>query len=358
MVPFKNFAIGATPRKAALIIAESEESIQESYDTGKKWPLPHGSLSEAVLKSTGTVRTVRTLAKPRDAEAEALKQEVAIMKTLDHVNILQLLEVFEDAKSVYLVTEHCPGGMLQQALTRLEHFSEAHTATLMRQLFRVVRHVHERRLCHRNLAMNCLLLATAGEVNTESVLKVGGFNMASKFDDDTPLREPCGAVGYMAPEVIDKEYSSPCDLWSCGVIMFYMLCGYLPFTGESDQEVMRECHRGAFFFHPVNWGKISDSAKELIRYLLKRRASQRCTAVQALHHEWFKGPKRHMDAAALKGLGGETKAIDELATDISTSDLGALDLELDADPAVEDDLRSPIHVNSSFKPTLLMGDVA
>uniref|UniRef100_A0A7S1Q883 Protein kinase domain-containing protein n=1 Tax=Alexandrium catenella TaxID=2925 RepID=A0A7S1Q883_ALECA len=356
MSPFK---LGSAPRKPALIVAESEESLQDTYDTGKKWPFPHGSLRDIVLRSTGIVRTVRTVVKQKDTDAEVLKQEVAIMKNLEHPNILQLLEVFEDAKSVYLVTEHCAGGTLLQSLTEAQRFSETQAALLMRQLFRAVRHMHERRLCHRHLCAECLFLATFGDVGPETLVKVGGFDLACHFEgDDRPLRQPCGAVGYMAPEVIDRDYSSPSDLWSCGVIMFYLLCGYLPFTGLTDQEITRECHRGAFFFHPVNWGHVSDCAKELIRFLLKRRASQRCSAVQALHHEWFKGPKRRLDEAGLKLLGGGPKAIDEQATDISASDLGALDLELDADPAAEDDIKSPIHVNSSFKPVLLMGGAA
>uniref|UniRef100_A0A7S4W394 Protein kinase domain-containing protein n=1 Tax=Alexandrium monilatum TaxID=311494 RepID=A0A7S4W394_9DINO len=351
MAPF-GFATGSAPRKPVLLVAESEESIQDTYDA-EKWPLAQGALSEVTLRSTGSLRTVRTVAKLRDTDAEALKREVDVMKSLSHPNILELLEVFEDAKSVYLVTEHCTGGTVLRRLTSEHRFEEMQASPLMQQLFRAVRHMHERKLCHRGLQMQGLILATSGELGANTALKVSGFNYACEYDPDQPLREACGPVGYMAPEVIDKEYSNPCDLWSCGVIMFYMLCGYLPFTGSSDKEVMRESHRGAFFFHPKSWGNVSDCAKDLIRALLKRRPVQRYTAVQALHHEWFRGPKKHMDAAALKALGGDAKKIEEHPTDVSTSDLGSLDLELDADPAVEADVPGPLVVHSSARPVLL-----
>merc|ERR1712113_659563 len=124
-----------------------------------------------------------------------------------------------------------------------------------------------------------------------------------------------GSVEYMAPEAIDGEFSSASDLWSCGVIAFAMMSGYLPFRGESDEVEVEVC-RGAFFFNPLDWEQISDDAKDLIRRLLKRRPSQRCTAANALQDKWFEmltsgdfvSELNEKTLKALEGMGAKVEA--------------------------------------------------
>eukprot|EP00421_Protoceratium_reticulatum_P039131 CAMPEP_0168438534 /NCGR_PEP_ID=MMETSP0228-20121227/42010_1 /TAXON_ID=133427 /ORGANISM="Protoceratium reticulatum, Strain CCCM 535 (=CCMP 1889)" /LENGTH=320 /DNA_ID=CAMNT_0008452803 /DNA_START=18 /DNA_END=976 /DNA_ORIENTATION=- len=311
-------------RTIAHLLPDSKEHIERSYDTGKHWPKPHGTTSEIVLRSSGAARAVRTVVKLKAKDTEALRREVAILQSLEeHPSIQRFHEAFEDSRNCYLVSELCLGGALQARL-KGRSLAEHHSALLIRQVLRGVRHMHEHRLCHRNLQASSVLLSTEGVPDASTVAKVGGFDLACVYDPSVPLTEVCGPAGYLAPEVIERSYSSPCDLWSIGVLLFFMLCGYQPFRGHSDEEVMRECHRGAFFFHPKDWSRISEEAKDLIRSLLKSKTSQRQTAASALHHEWFRSaPARAFRTAeALKALGGADKG---------ESDQDELDLELDGD---------------------------
>jgi len=92
----------------------------------------------------------------------------------------------------------------------------------------------------------------------------------------------------MAPQVIERKYDHMCDLWSCGVIMYVLLCGYPPFNGNTDADVLKKVQRGKVFFHKAEWQHVSEDAKELIGKLLKLLPQDRYTAEQALNHAWVK----------------------------------------------------------------------
>lgn len=327
-------------------VTQSKSRIHDSYTIRQGVPKP-GSSCAGVHKETGIIREVRARAKK---EAHAIKQEIDAMRALEsHPHIVSLFDVFEDSKSVYLVVEPCDGGWLKDSIPRPGGLSEAQAAFLLKQLLGAVRHMHRRSLVHRNLQLGSLSLKAKGPVGSNSVLKVGGFELACVFRPDELLTAVCGPIGYMAPEVSDKEYSSPCDVWSCGVLTFIFLCGQLPFGGGSDEEIARESYRGAFFFHPRDWASVSELAKDLIRALLRTRPAQRWSAAEALRHRWFKEAVRSLDfddTAETAGLGANEK--DPQFTTL-------LDLELDSAPQVDRDIFIPIQVNRCLKPTLLTG---
>merc|ERR1712190_392763 len=102
------------------------------------------------------------------------------------------------------------------------------------------------------------------------------------------LTTKAGTPYYVAPQVLAGKYDQLSDLWSCGVIMYVMLCGYPPFFGETDAEVLSKVRLGNFSFNAADWKNVSEDAKNLIRMLLKMNPKDRYTAEQALNHEWVK----------------------------------------------------------------------
>ena len=102
------------------------------------------------------------------------------------------------------------------------------------------------------------------------------------------MTQPCGTLHYVAPEVLEGKYDRMCDMWSCGVLMFILLCGYPPFFGNTDEEVLSKVWIGKFTFHPAGWKDTPtiDEAKSLICYLLQMNPKGRPTPEQCLNHVW------------------------------------------------------------------------
>merc|ERR1712048_182725 len=114
------------------------------------------------------------------------------------------------------------------------------------------------------------------------------FGLSCKFDANQVLTTKAGTPYYVAPQVLAGKYDHLSDLWSCGVIMYVLLCGYPPFFGETDAEVLSKVRLGNFSFNASDWKDVSEDAKNLIRMMLKMNPRDRYTAEQALNHEWIK----------------------------------------------------------------------
>jgi calcium-dependent protein kinase len=92
---------------------------------------------------------------------------------------------------------------------------------------------------------------------------------------------------YIAPEVLKRNYDEKCDVWSCGVIMYILLCGYPPFNGPNDKIIFQKVLEGKFSFAEEDWSNISKNAKELIKSMLTYDSAKRISSEQCLKHEWF-----------------------------------------------------------------------
>merc|ERR1712048_612685 len=114
------------------------------------------------------------------------------------------------------------------------------------------------------------------------------FGLSCSFAPDQVLTTKAGTPYYVAPQVLAGKYDHQSDLWSCGVIMFVLLCGYPPFYGETDAEVLSKVRLGNFSFNATDWKNVSEDAKNLIRMLLKMNPRDRYTAEQTLNHVWIK----------------------------------------------------------------------
>lgn len=97
-----------------------------------------------------------------------------------------------------------------------------------------------------------------------------------------------GTPYYIAPEVIKRNYNEKCDVWSCGVILYIMICGYPPFNGKSNKDIMKNILKGKFYFRDKDWGHISRKCKQMIKKMLTVDVERRLTAFQALKFGWIK----------------------------------------------------------------------
>ena len=118
-------------------------------------------------------------------------------------------------------------------------------------------------------------------------IKIIDFGTSLVYDSSKQLDEKLGTPYYIAPEVLNKNYNSKCDIWSAGVITYILLSGMPPFNGQSDQEIMKKVRAGSFSFDDKCWSSISDNAKDFITQLLTYKHEDRPTAEVALRHQWI-----------------------------------------------------------------------
>merc|ERR1719281_91279 len=163
----------------------------------------------------------------------------------------------------------------------------------------------------------------------KNLLKIIDFGLSCKFSADQVLTTKAGTPYYVAPQVLAGKYDQSADLWSCGVIMYVILCGYPPFYGETDADVLTKVRLGNFTFNAADWKNVSEDAKNLIRMLLKMNPRDRYTAEQALNHVWVrnKAPKasaKNLQASLvdnLKGFRSQNK-LKKAALHVIASQLG------------------------------------
>lgn len=283
-------------------IIDNPGKILDFYDVDKKklGEGSYGSVSKGTNKHTKAVRAVKSIGKSQMKNIDRFKQEIAIMKIMDHPNIVKLFESFEDAKMIYLVLELCVGGELFDRIIDAGHFTESQAATVMKNMFQAVYYMHQNHICHRDLKPENFLFTTKEDIE-KTHLKVIDFGLACKFADGQFLKTKAGTPYYVAPQVLSGKYGPESDVWSLGVIMYVLLCGYPPFYGENDNEVLAKVRLGSVNFTPADWKQVSDDGKTLIKCLLKMQPKERYTAEQALNHTWVKNKAPASTGAELSG---------------------------------------------------------
>jgi calcium-dependent protein kinase len=271
-----------------LIQSNADRKIQDIYCMDKKQlgEGTYGSVCRGTHKVSRDVRAIKKISKGRMRNLNRLKQEINIMKTMDHPNIVKLFETFEDQGFIYLVMELCCGGELFERILEAGRFTEADAAAVMLHIFRGIFYMHEQGVCHRDLKPENFLFATKDDPIEHNILKIIDFGLSCYIEDGQQAFTKAGTPFYVAPEVLTGCYDKSCDLWSAGIIMYTLLCGYPPFYGRNDGEVLTKVRQGAYTFDKKEWANISDQAKKLITNLLKVDPGERYSAEEALHDEW------------------------------------------------------------------------
>mmetsp|Transcript_96330 Transcript_96330/g.132515 ORF Transcript_96330/g.132515 Transcript_96330/m.132515 type:complete len:232 (+) Transcript_96330:265-960(+) len=227
---------------------------------------------------------VKAMQKGKITDYESFKNEINILMQLDHPNIIKLHETWETDRICFLVTELCEGGELFFHITKKKHLTEQQAAMIMRQSFYALCYLHNNKICHRDIKPENFLLY---KENDDSFIKLIDFGLAKRVCKNEVMNAPNGTPYYIAPEVLKGSYTTQCDNWSMGVVMFIMLSGKPPFGGKSNKEIIDNVLKGEYNFnHPV-WSVISDEAKDLIKKLLDRQADMRLTSEEAYNHPWI-----------------------------------------------------------------------
>jgi len=245
-----------------------------------------GSVRKCRKKDTGQWRAVKTISKKRVKNVDRFTEEMNIMKLLDHPNIVRLYETFDDERNVYLVLELCSGGELFDRIVADGSFTEQAAAYCVQQMLRAVNYLHSNCIMHCDLKPENFLLAET-EAIEKTHLKMVDFGLSKRFTPGEFATTKAGAPYYVAPEVLAGHYNELCDIWSIGVIMYILLSGSPPFSGNDTMAVLEAVKQAEFCLDKKEWKLISKEAKDMLKVLLTKDPTRRASAESALKEEWL-----------------------------------------------------------------------
>ncbi|KAG8650068.1 CBL-interacting serine/threonine-protein kinase 14 [Manihot esculenta] len=261
-------------------------NLFEKYDLGKLL----GSGAFAKVYHARNVRTGQSVAIKAISKQKVVKggfmgqvkREISIMRRLHHPNVVKLLEVLATKTKIYFVLEFAKGGELFTRVAK-GRFSEGLSRRYFQQLITAVEYCHSRGVFHRDLKLENLLLDDNWD------LKVTDFGLSAVKDQIEPdglLHTLCGTPAYVAPEILGKKGydGAKVDVWSCGIILYVLIAGYLPFNDTNIMSMYRKIYRGQFRF--PKW--TSPDLRRFLSRLLDTNPKTRITVDEIIQDSWFK----------------------------------------------------------------------
>ena len=286
------------------LIKISTDSINKNYViVGELGSGSYGTVKKVKHKKLGELRAMKIISK----KSESSQNEVEILRKISHPNIVNIFEIYEDSKKFYIMMEICEGGELFEAISEQGSFSEGDCANIMKSLLAAVNYLHGKNIVHRDLKPeNIMLTKNLSKMkNKKYEIKLIDFGSAKQFEPHTKMNKFIGTSYYIAPEVLKENYDEKCDIWSCGVILYILLCGYPPFNGNSNVDIYHNIQNNPPYFNGEEWKDITKEAIDLIKNMLNKAPNKRFSAEQCLNHKWFKllTSKDKNDEKSIEKLG-------------------------------------------------------
>lgn len=213
----------------------------------------------------------------------------------DHPSIPKIFEYFEDEISYYVILEMALGKELLNYIEHIDNFTERQVAIIMEQLFSALNYLHENDIIHCNVMPENIILDS--EKIGNYYIKLVNFEKASvvKAENEEDFKNKkaklegvkYGHCYFLSPDRLVGKRDFKDDLWSCGIIMYILLCGYPPFISEHAETLISKIKKGKFNFLEKDWSNISKEAKHLIEQLLHINPKKRIDAISALNHPWI-----------------------------------------------------------------------
>jgi len=218
---------------------------------------------------------------------KSVKAERDLLAIMNHPFIINMHFAFQDKDNLYIIMDYLTGGDLRYHICKHRKFSETQSKFFIACILLSLEYIHANNIIHRDLKPENILIVKR-QKNGYHPIKIIDFGTAKVFQKEKAEHVLIGSAYYIAPEVLSRNYTELCDLWSCGVIMYILLTGRPPFNGSNEEEIMKKIKEGNYDLKKYPWGVISEEAKDLLKGLLQVNTKKRLTAKQALEHKWFK----------------------------------------------------------------------
>jgi len=272
------------------MLDESKKKKEEEYKIGNylvKKTLGQGTFGKVKLGiylPTQEKVAIKILEKDRIVEKDdeiRVKREFDMLASFNHPNVILVAEIFEGTSSFYSVMEYCAGGELFNYIVKNKRLSEEESAFFYYQLICGLEYIHSLGIVHRDLKPENLLLTK------DHVLKIIDFGLSNYFKEgqEDLLATPCGSPCYASPEMVsgNKYNGFKIDIWSTGIILYAMLCGYLPFE-DKDNDILFEKILECKLEFPKY---VSETSKDLIEKILVTDPNKRIDIPQIKEHPFF-----------------------------------------------------------------------
>lgn len=262
-----------------------DDSIYDHYKFGKVVGLgQYGTVKEAVSIEDPTQKVaVKILDLKGIAKTfKSIWCEVSSLKQANHPNIIKLFQVFKDDEKLYLVFEYVEGLDLSDYIMERRRVDEKKAAFILQQICSTINYLHSINICHRDIKLDNIM------INPETLeIKLIDFGFATKCNDRERLKGKIGTPYYVAPEVLKGTYGKECDMWSLGIMTYYMLIGDPPFNAESDSELFETIIMTDVPYHQDYWSNVSPLWMDFLKKLLVKEPEYRLTAREAACHPWI-----------------------------------------------------------------------
>ncbi|XP_050557724.1 uncharacterized protein LOC118280259 isoform X5 [Spodoptera frugiperda] len=225
-------------------------------------------------------------------------REIAIMKKLRHPHIVRLYQVMESSHTIYLVTEYAPNGEIFDHLVSRGRMTEPEAARAFAQMVAAVGYCHANGVVHRDLKAENLLL------DKDMNIKLADFGFSNEYTAGSPLATWCGSPPYAAPELFEgRQYDGPkADIWSLGVVLYVLVCGALPFDGNTLHELRSVVLSGKFRIPYF----MSQECEHLIRHMLVVEPERRLSLRAVARHRWLAATRPHHQPGPGPGIYEES----------------------------------------------------
>lgn len=271
-----------------MIVHTQEGDIEKMYKFGRT--LGQGTFATVKLAtciSDGTKWAVKVIKRSAltSEDEESLKMEIQILTLTNHQHIVSVKEVFYSKNYVYLIMDLMTGGELFDRIVTKDHYSEQEAKQALQQIVVAIKYCHEKNIVHRDLKPENILYSSPAD---DATLKIADFGLATLLRPNQMMNVACGTPGYVAPEILrGVAYGKEVDMWSIGVILYILLCGFPPFYDDNNKKLFALIIAANFSFPDPYWTNITHSAKDLVSRLLVVDPKERLTAEQTLNHPWM-----------------------------------------------------------------------
>lgn len=207
------------------------------------------------------------------------KREVDVFSKLNNNNIIKMVDFLNDNELIYMIMEYCVNGDLHNLIAKKGALPEAQARFMFQSLLNAVSYLHSKNIAHRDLKPENILL------DQRFIIKLTDFGFCRQTEDNQLFQTKCGSPVYTAPEIISQPLydGKMSDMWSCGVILYVMMTGRIPWDATSEQQLYFQIQTARFHIP----SSVSPSAANLISELMNPQPSLRMTAEAALSHPWF-----------------------------------------------------------------------
>ncbi|XP_054736972.1 obscurin isoform X2 [Anastrepha obliqua] len=266
-------------------IRAKQSRYNDKYDIGDELGRgTQGITYHAVERATGDNYAAKIMYGRHELRPFMLN-ELDIMNSLNHKNLIRLHDAYDLDKNVSLVMELAAGGeLVKDNLLLKNYYTERDISYYIRQLLWGLDHMHDHSIGHMGLTIKDLLISVVGSRD----LKISDFGLSRKINTHALTTLDFGMPEYVSPEVVNKEgVGFAHDMWGVGIITYVLLSGRNPFRGCDDYETLSNIREGRWGFNDSIWSHISDDGRDFISRLLSYRAEDRMDVKTALKHPWF-----------------------------------------------------------------------